>query len=82
MKSVKAVCILQTLVFMQKEDCGLSKNSIIETNRCEFEHYKQRMERTSTRYQIISQEEQVDGSLVVRVRKQYNDKADVSEYFQ
>jgi len=82
MKRVKAACILQTLVFMQKEDCGLSKNSIIETNRREFEHYKQTMEKTRTRYQIISQEEQEDGSLVVRVRKQYNDKADVSEYFQ
>ena len=73
---------MQTLVFMQKEDCGLSKNSIIETNRREFEHYKQTMEKTHTRYQIISQEEQEDGSLVVRVRKQYNDKVDVSEYFQ
>ena len=82
MKRVKAACILQTLVFMQKEDCGLSKNSIAETNRREFEHYKQTMEKTHTRYQIISQEEQEDGSLVVRVRKQYNDKADVSEYFQ
>ncbi len=82
MKRVKAACILQTLVFMQKEDCGLSKNSIIESNRREFEHYKQTMEKTRTRYQIISQEEQEDGSLVVRVRKQYNDKADVSEYFQ
>lgn len=67
---------------MQKEDCGLSKNSIVETNRREFEHYKQTMEKTRTRYQIISQEEQEGGSLVVRVRKQYNDKADVSEYFQ
>ena len=82
MKRVQAACILQTLVFMQKEDCGLSKNSIIESNRREFEHYKQTMEKTRTRYQIISQEEQEDGSLVVRVRKQYNDKADVSEYFQ
>jgi hypothetical protein len=82
MKRVKAACILQTLVFMQKEDCGLSKNSIIETNRREFEHYKQTMEKTRTRYQIISKEEQEDGFLVVRVRKQYNDKADVSEYFQ
>lgn len=82
MKRVKAACILQTLVFMQKEDCGLSKNFIIESNRREFEHYKQTMEKTRTRYQIISQEEQEDGSLVVRVRKQYNDKADVSEYFQ
>ena len=81
MNRVKAACILQTLVFMQKEDCGLSKNSIIETNQREFEHYKQTMENTRTRYQIISQEEREDGSLVVRVRKQYNDKADVSEYF-
>ena len=67
---------------MQKEDCGLSKISISEANRREFESYKQKMEKARTRYQIVSQEEQEDGSLVVRVRKQYNDKADVSEYFQ
>ena len=67
---------------MQKEDCGLSKNSITEANRREFESYKQKMEKARTRYQIVSQEEQEDGSLVVRVRKQYNDKADVNEYFQ
>ena len=82
MKRVQAACILQTLVFMQKEDCGLSKNSITEANRREFDSYKQKMEKARTRYQIVSQEEQDDGSLVVRVRKQYNDKADVSEYFQ
>ena len=82
MKRVQAACILQTLVFMQKEDCGLSKISISEANRREFESYKQKMEKARTRYQIVSQEEQEDGSLVVRVRKQYNDKADVSEYFQ
>lgn len=81
MKRVKAACIQQTLVFMQKEDCGLSKASILETNRKELEHYKQAMDRTRTRYQIVSEEEQEDGSIIVRVRKQYNDKADVSEYF-
>ncbi len=79
MKRVKAACILQTLVFMQKEDCGLSKNSIIEANRRDIENYKKTLERSHTRYQIVSQE---DGSIIVRVRKQYNDKADVSEYFQ
>lgn len=82
MKRVKADCILQTLVFMQKEDCGLSKISIIEANRCDIERYKKTMDRSHTRYQIVSQEEQEDGSIVVHVRKQYNDKADVSEYFQ
>ena len=82
MKRVKAACILQTLVFMQKEDCGLSRNSILETNRREVETYKKTLDRTHTRYQIVSEEEQEDGSILVRVRKQYNDKADVAEYFQ
>jgi len=82
MKRVKAACILQTLVFMQKDDGFLSKNSILEANRREVERYTQAMDRTHTRYQIVSQEEQEDGSIIVRVRKQYNEKADVSEYFQ
>ena len=82
MKRVKAACILQTLVFMQKEDCGLSKNSIVEANRHDIENYIKTLERSRTRYQIVSQDEQDDGSIVVRVRKQYNDKADVTEYFQ
>ena len=82
MKRVKAACIQQTLVFSQKDDAFLSKDSILEANRREFEHYKKTLERTRTRYQIVSQEEQGDGSIVVRVRKQYNDKADVSEYFE
>ena len=81
MKRVKAACILQTLVFMQKEDCGLSQKSILEANRRDFEHYKHTMDRTHIRYQIVSTDEQEDGSIIVRVRKQYNDKADVSEYF-
>ena len=82
MKRVKAACILQTLVFAQKEDCGLSRNSILDTNRREFENYKQSLDRAHTRYQIVSCDEQEDGSLIVHVRKQYNGKADVTEYFQ
>ena len=82
MKRVKAACILQTLVFAQKEDCGLSRASIVEANRRDLENYKRTMERTHTRYQINSADELEDGSILVRVRKQYNDKADVSEYFQ
>ena len=82
MKRVKAACILQTLVFMQKEDCGLSRNAILEANRRELATYKKTLEHTGTRYQIVSEEEQENGSILVRVRKQYNDRADVSEYFQ
>lgn len=81
MKRVKAACILQTLIFQQKEDCGFSREQILNMNRQEVSRYRSILERTRTRYQILSEEEQEDGSILVHVRKQYNDKADVSEYF-
>ena len=82
MKRVKAACIFQTLVFAQKPESGLSKERALKINREEFEHYKATLERTKTRYRIDDTVEEEDGSIVVKVRKQYNDKADVSEYFK
>ena len=81
MKRVKAGCILQTLVFLQKEDCGLSKQAQLKYNREEVEKYLRTLEKNKTRYQILSITEQKDSSIIVRVRKQLNDKTDVSEYF-
>lgn len=81
MKRVKAACILQTLVFAQKPETGYSKDRALQINREEIEHYKATLERTKTRYQLIDTAEQEDGSVIVHIRKQYNDKADVSEYF-
>ena len=78
MKRVKAACILQTLVFSQKDDCGLTHEQQLRVNHDEVSRYKAMMDRSRTRYQIT---EEADGSVLVRVRKQYNDKADVSEYF-
>ena len=81
MKRVKAACILQTLVFAQKEDCGLTREQQLRINRDEVSRYRMSMDRSRTRYQITEETEQSDGSVLVRVRKQYNDRADVSEYF-
>lgn len=81
MKRVKAACILQTLIFAQKEEAGYSKERALKINHEEIEHYKSMLERARTRYQIVDEVEQEDGAIVVHVRKQYNDKADVSEYF-
>ena len=80
MKRVKAACILQTLVFAQKDDCGLTHEQQLKVNHDEVSRYKAMMDRSRTRYQITEETEQSDGSVLVRVRKQYNDKADVSEY--
>ena len=82
MKRVKGACILQTLIFAQKPEMGYAKDRALQINKEEFEHYKVTLDRAKTRYQIIDTVEQEDVSLVVHVRKQYNDKADVSEYFE
>ena len=81
MKRVKAACILQTLVFAQKDDCGLTREQQLKVNHDEVSRYKATMDKSRTRYQITEETEQSDCSVLVRVRKQYNDKADVSEYF-
>lgn len=81
MKRVKAACIFQTLVFAQKEDCGISRDQQLHINRDEVARYKASLDRSGTRYQITEETEQENGSIIVRVRKQYNEKADVSEYF-
>ena len=82
MKRVKAACIYQTLVFSQKPEAGYTREQALGLNRDEVEHYKRTLERTRTRYQITGETEEADGSVILHVRKQYNDKADVNEYFQ
>ncbi len=81
MKRIKAACIMQTLVFSQKEENGFSREEALNLNRAEFEHYKVTLNRSHTRHQIDEVQEMDDGSVLVRVRKQYNAKADVDEYF-
>ena len=81
MKRVKAACIFQTLVFSQKEDCGMTREQQLAANRDEVRRYRATMDRQRIRYQITEETEQGDGSVLVRVRKQYNDKAEVKEYF-
>lgn len=81
-KRVKAACIFQTLVFSQKPEYGYSKEQALKINHDEIEHYKVTLDRSRVKYQIDDQSEQEDGSIVLRIRKQYNDRADVSEYFK
>ena len=80
MKRVKSACILQTLVFSQLADKRYSREYALKVNQQEIEHYKATLERAKTQYQIVSIENQDDGSIVVHVKKQHNN-ADPSEYF-
>ena len=82
MKRVRSACIMQTLVFVQREELSFTAEKALELSRAEYEKYKADLEKTGTRYQILLEKEETDGSVVVKIRKQYNDKTDVSEYFE
>ena len=81
MKRVQAACIMQTLLFSQKPEYGYSKDRALALNREEYEQYQAKLSRNKIRYQIASETETPEGALLVRVRKQYNDMVDVTEYF-
>ncbi len=70
MKRVKAACICQTLHFMLKEDVG--HDYAMELLKQEVEQYKKKLDRNHTRYKIIGEAEQPDGSIMVKIIKQYN----------
>jgi|GEM_PF-74126 len=70
MKRIKAACICQTLHFQLKED--LEHSIAVRLVREEVEHYKQALERNRTRHKIVDEAEQEDGSVVIRIIKQYN----------
>ena len=66
MKRIQAACIMQTLVFSQKEELGLSREKALSLNQAEFQHYKDAMEKTRTRYQIQDVQEREDGAILVQ----------------
>ena len=70
MKRVKAACICQTLHFMLKED--VEHLYAVKQVKEEVEQYKKNLERNRTQYKIVEQAEQPDGSIIVKVIKQYN----------
>lgn len=70
MKRVKSACICQTLHFSQKDNFGL--DHVAQKTREEVEQYKKNMDKNHTKYKIVEETEQSDGSIVIRIIKQYN----------
>lgn len=70
MKRVKAACICQTLHFMLKED--VAHDWAVKQVEQEFEQYLKTLEKNNTKYKIVEQTAEPDGSIIVKVIKQYN----------
>lgn len=82
MRRIKSACIMQTLIFMQDPEAHYSVEEELERNRAELDGYKKKLEDASVRYLITDVREKDNGHVVVRVRKQYNDHVDSSEYIK
>lgn len=81
MKRIQAACIMQTLRFQQTENTGLPVDMLYKHNEDELKRYKAQLDKNKTRYKIDEESRQADGSIIVRIRKEYNASADVGEYF-
>ena len=81
MKRIKSACILQTIIFFQKPELGYDKEQAHKINREDYERYKGLLDRSHTKYVIVDEVVQDDGSIIVHIKKQYNERVDVSEYF-
>lgn len=78
MKRIMAACLTQTLHFKLKEgETGeYAKRAVKE----EVRRYKEGLENGRTKFKILSEEEQQDGSVIIEIKKQYN-TAPVGTYF-
>lgn len=70
MKRIQSACICQTLHFQLKED--LPHDHAVRLVKEEVEQYKKTLDKNRTKYKIVSEVEQSDGSMLVQVIKQYN----------
>ncbi len=70
MKRVKAACITQILHFQLKEDVDndYAKRLVEE----EVKRYKNGLDKAGTKYKILYEKVQPDGSVMMEIKKQYN----------
>lgn len=77
MKRIQSACICQTLHFQLKE--GVVKDYAMRAVQEEVANYKNGLERSHTKYKIIEEHKETDGSIVIKIIKQYN-SAPVGDY--
>ncbi len=77
MKRIQSACICQTLHFMLKEDVG--HDYAVSMVKEEVEKYKNSLEKNRSKYRIVEETAQPDGSVVMKIIKQYN-QSPVGDY--
>ena len=77
MKRIKAACITQTVVFSNHD--GETTEYAKKMIQKEYEKYKEQLDISKTKYVILSEKVNDDGSIIIEIKKQYN-TSPVGEY--
>ena len=77
MKRIKFACLEQTIHFMLKVD--VPNTIAVRGVEEEYKAYKAQMDRNRTKYQVVEEQRLEDGSLLIKIKKQYNNY-DCGEY--
>lgn len=70
MKRIQEACICQTLHFILSDK--FPHDLAVEQVRREVEHYKKGLVDSHTKFEILSESTQPDGSILIEIKKQYN----------
>lgn len=70
MKRIKEACICQTLHFMLSDNVGHTQ--AVKFVKDEVEKYKASLDKNKTQYKIVEETTQPDGSVIIKIKKQYN----------
>ena len=79
MKRIRAACLEQTIHFLLKD--GTASEAEKQQVRTEYEAYKAKLERSRTPYKITEENEQPDGSLLIKIKRQNNSQP-VGDYLE
>ena len=64
MKRITSACLEQTIRFFDASGTISPED--------ELEQYKKKMERKHVKYEILDSRKETDGSIIVKIKKQYN----------
>lgn len=70
MKRVLAACLEQTIHFQLRENLGHS--DAVKAVQEDYEHYKKQLDVKRIKYRILEEKTLEDGSIVIKIKKQYN----------
>ncbi len=69
MKRIKNACLYQTVAFSVRDDMPASTAERI--NREEYDHYRAQLDKKHVSYAITDERVLPDGTLEIRIRRQY-----------